>query len=96
MIEHWITKRVKIGERRVFFRNNCKENANVVVIFKNIIGLEKYVFKADLMPSSHYFYADMPETAWIGTKKFEYTIWVDNTIISEGSLRPSGKFENLI
>lgn len=95
MIEHWVTKRIEKGKRRVFFRKEPQTVGDIAVRFSSLKVWDLYHFKAKLLPNASWFYVDVPTNAWRLTTHFNFVFDADGEL-SEGSFTPSGLYEDLI
>jgi hypothetical protein len=96
IVEHWITKRIEKGKRRVFFKKLPKTEGRLTIAFRGILGIVQYNLKADLVPNVSWFYVDVPERTWRLTKEFSYVFMTRSGQFSEDKFKPSGFFENLL
>jgi hypothetical protein len=96
IVEHWVTKRVEKGKRRVFFKKLPLTAGRLTITFKGLLGFNAFHLKATLIPNVSWFHVDVPKSTWHQTKDFQFVFESKSCEISTGNFEKSGKFEDLI
>jgi hypothetical protein len=96
IVEHWVTKRIEKGKRRVFFKKLPETEGRLIITFKGLLGIENFNLKANLVPNASWFYVDVPTRTWILTIKFFYVFLPECGLACKGNFRASGYFEDYL
>ncbi len=96
MIQHYVTKKVEPGKRRVFFKTTEDlAGAEFGITFKSLLGKELFNLSGKCT-STRWFYCDVPKSVWSRTIYMNTIVKPVKGNLVEQTIKPSGKYERLI